>query len=128
MRYLKVSKQTVFSKNHESKTPLVTLIGQGLSTKEALKRLRGGTLEEKIGGYYYDEHMFDDEDDIPDFNRMTRIDKMKLLRYKQEQIKELELNIEQKRLLTKNIHNERVQDKINQTRNDEITDQGETKI
>ena len=118
MRYITESTQGTFTAKESPTTP-TTMTGKALTTRKAIERLRAGTLEEKISGYYHDAHVFPDEADIPDFNRMTRLQRLALLRKKQDQVKDLEKDLQEQITKQNIIKDEKSKDTINERRTEE---------
>lgn len=65
----------------------ITDPGRGLTVREAYTRYKGGTLEEKTIGFYYDAYDFPGEETPPDFTRMTRLEQLQLLAEKRLEVK-----------------------------------------
>ena len=71
----------------------LTLPGHGVKVREWIERFKAGTIEQKTMGYYYDAYDFEDEDEIPNFNLMTPLQKLHLLSKKRKQGDDLKLEL-----------------------------------
>lgn len=60
--------------------------GHAMNVREALYKLTSGTLDERLGYYYDDLYGFTGETAPPDFNMMTRLEKMQALADKRDEV------------------------------------------
>lgn len=69
---------------------IATQPGLALTTKQAIGRMAAGTLEERMGSFYSSEFCGEDKElSALDFSRMTRIEKLEVMRNNGKKILQL---------------------------------------
>ena len=75
--------------------PKRTVEGKAINAETAMLLFATGNLENKIQTYYDDAFFFPDEEIKPDFNQMTRLEKLELYNVKKAQYDANRLKLEQ---------------------------------